>query len=88
MSGLEVNSPMKDTETFKIEHCSGTGGDYNFYRVLDVTRNSFLEPSFILINVYLNSCEVKNLAKAFSFLFRTPGCVFWGGSSTEKLGST
>lgn len=84
MSGLEINSPVKDVETFKIEHCSGTGGYYNFYRVLDVTRNSFLKPLFIFINVYLNSCEVKSLAKTFSFLCRTPGCVFRGGSTTEK----
>ena len=41
-----MNSPVKDTETFKIGYCGGTGSDYSFYRVLLVlTKNSFLKPA-------------------------------------------
>lgn len=64
MSGLVINSPREDAETFKTEHCSGARGDYNFYRVLDLMRNSFLKPLFIFISGYLNICEVKSLEKA------------------------
>lgn len=86
MSGLEINSLRKDAETFQTEHCSGARGDYNFYRVLDLMRNSSLKSLFIFISGYLNISEGKSLEKAHPLscaVFLARG--FQGGSTMEKL---
>ena len=54
-----MNSPVKDTETFKIGHCGGTGSDYSFYRVLLVlTKNSFLKPALNVCKWLFKQCHV------------------------------
>lgn len=63
--------------------------DYNFFRVLDLMRNSSLKSLFIFISGYLNICEVKSLEKAHPLSCAVLlACGFQGGSIMEKLEGT
>lgn len=70
-----INSPREDAETFETEHCNRAPGDYDFYWVLDLMRNSFLTPLFIFVSGYLNICGVKSLEKAHPLLAQYSGLV-------------